>query len=142
VLLGLGATLVLLVAVAWTAASLLAPTEAYEVRVSDGSRELASFTTEGLEALGIVKIVALGKSEEGPSLLRVLEASGVDSFDRVVIKGAGVRDDGEIVLSADDVTQDVILDIANRGTVKVVGPAIAYADRVRDVTEIVVEGVK
>jgi hypothetical protein len=37
------------------------------------------------------------------------------------------------------VTDEVLLDIANRGTVKVVGPDISWDDRVRDVTEIVVE---
>jgi len=132
----------LLVATAWAATSLLGPKDPYEVRVLDGTRLLASYNVEELEALGIEKIVVAGKTEQGPSLLRVLQESGVGSYDRVVIRGAGVRDDGEIVLSEDEVTRDVIFDIANRGTVKVVGPDIAYDDRVRDVTDIVVEGVK
>jgi len=133
---------VLLVAAAWAAASLLGPKDPYEVRVLDGTRVVASYTVEELEDLGVVKIVALGKDEEGPSLARVLQASGVESYERVIIHGAGIRDDGEIELTAKQVSRNVIFDIANRGTVKVVGPEIAYADRVRDVTEVVVEGVR
>jgi hypothetical protein len=45
-----------------------------------------------------------------------------------------------LVLTAAEVSEDVILDIANRGTVKIVGPRIAWDDRVRDVTDIIVEG--
>ncbi len=141
-LMGLGAALVLLVVAAWAAASFLTPKDPYEIRVLDGSTVLASYTVEKLQGLGMEKIIALGKPEEGPSLTRVLEESGVTSYSRVIIRGAGVRDDGEIVLTAEEVSHDVILDIANRGTVKVVGPDIAWDDRVRDVTEIVVEGAK
>lgn len=140
--LGLGVALVLLVAAAWAATSLLGLKDPYEVRVLDGTRLLASYSVEELEALGIEKIVVAGKTEQGPSLVRVLQESGVGSYDRLVIRGAGVRDDGEIVLAADEVTPDVIFDVANRGTVKVVGPDIAYDDRVRDVTDIVVEGME
>lgn len=139
-LMALGAALALLVAAAWAAASLLGPKDPYEVRVLDGSKILASFTVEKLEALGMVKIVVLGKAEQGPSLKRVLQASGVTSYSRLIIHGAGVRDDGSLVLTAEQVSDDVILDIANRGTVKVVGPDIPWDDRVRDVTEIIVEG--
>ncbi len=136
----LGAVLVLLVAAAWAAASLLAPKDRYEVRVLDGTRVLASYTVDDLKALGEATIVVDGKTEQGPRLIQVLQAAGVKQFTRLEIRGAGVRDDGFITLSASDVDENVLLDIANRGTVKVVGPKIAWADRVRDVTEIVVEG--
>ncbi|TDB36969.1 MAG: hypothetical protein D9V44_10740 [Actinobacteria bacterium] len=136
----LGAVLVLLVVGAWAAASLLAPKDRYEVRVSDGTRVLASYTVGELQSLGAVKIVALGKTEQGPSLIRVLEDAGVNDFSRVVIRGAGVRDAGSIVLTRDQVDGDVIFDIANRGTVKIVSPEMAWDERVRDVTEIIVEG--
>lgn len=136
----LGAVLVLLVVGAWVAASLLTPKDQYEVRVIDGTRVLASYTVEELQALGEAKIVALGKTEQGPSLIRVLEDAGVREFTRLIIRGAGVRDAGSIVLTHDQVTDEVIFDVANRGTVKIVSPDMAWGDRVRDVTEIVVEG--
>lgn len=139
-LVGLGAALVLLVAAAWAATSLLGPKDGYSVRVLDGSDVLATYSLAELEAMGAQKITVLGKVNEGPSLKQVLENAGVSSYSRVVIHGAGVRDDGEIALTSREVADDVILDIANRGTVKVVGPSIAWDDRVRDVTDIVVEG--
>ena len=141
-LVGLGVALVLLVAAAWAAASLLAPKDRYEVRVLDGTRVLASYDVDELKALGEVTIIADGKSEQGPSLTRVLQDAGVASYSRLTIQGAGVRDDGSIILSADQVADDVILDIANRGTVKVVGPDIPWDDRVRDITDIIVEGAR
>jgi hypothetical protein len=134
--------LVLLVVAAWAAASLLGPKSQYEIRVLDGSKVLATYSIDKLEALGVEKIVVLGKEEQGPSLMRVLQASGVESFQKVTIRGAGVRDGGVIVLTPAEASNDVIFDVANRGTVKVVGPDIEWGDRVRDVTDVVVEGAK
>jgi hypothetical protein len=60
----------------------------------------------------------------------------VTDFDSVTVTGLGVRDDGRIVLSRAQVDQDVVLDVAERGTTKLCGPNIAYEDRVRDVERI------
>jgi len=57
----------------------------------------------------------------------------------LTVRGPGVRDDGLLVLERDQLTGDVVLDFANRGTVKIAGPDIAWADRVRDITELEVE---
>ena len=67
-----------------------------------------------------------GKYEEGPPLLAVLEAAGVDDFGSVVIMGAGVRDSGRLKLQREQIDDDVLLDIANRGTCKIAGPDIAW----------------
>lgn len=108
----------------------------YEVTVTRDGAVLAAFTLDDLRALGLKKVTIAGKTEEGPTLLSVLEAAGVDDYRELTITGMGIRDDGSIVLEASEITDEVLLDIANRGTVKVVGPAIAWSDRVRDVTKI------
>ncbi|MDO8847318.1 MAG: hypothetical protein Q7W51_02870 [Coriobacteriia bacterium] len=111
----------------------------YVVVVIRDGEVLEQFTMDDIRDFDMATIEVLGKIEEGPTLLAVLEAAGVTDFERVHIGGMGIRDDGSIVLTRAEVTDEVLLDIANRGTVKVVGPDIAWEDRVRDVTEIVVE---
>ena len=111
----------------------------YAVAVVRDGETLASFDVSELRAIDMSRISVDGKTEEGPRLNAVLKAAGVDEFQQLTINGMGVRDDGTIVLRRDEVTDDVLLDIAVRGTVKIVGPDIVWADRVRDVTEIVVE---
>ncbi len=111
----------------------------YVVVVIRDGEVLERFTMDDIRDFDMATVEVLGKFEEGPTLLAVLESAGVTDFERVHIGGMGIRDDGSITLTRAEVTDEVLLDIANRGTVKVVGPDIAWEDRVRDVTEIVVE---
>lgn len=111
----------------------------YTVSVIRDGRTLARYSVAELREIDMSTITVGGKVEEGPRVLAVLEAAGVDDFTRITVTGLGVRDDGTIVLRRAEITDDVLLDIAVRGTVKIVGPDIVWADRVRDVTEIVVE---
>lgn len=111
----------------------------YRFTVVRAGEELASYDLTSLGRLPTREVRVDGKLEAGPTLLDVLEASGVDTFSRVIVHGAGLRDDGIITLTRAQIDQDVLLDIANRGTVKVVGPGIQWEDRVRDVAWIEVE---
>jgi hypothetical protein len=111
----------------------------YAVVIVRDDDVLARYTLEDLEAFEQVTIQADGDEQCGPRLLDVLEDAGVDEFDRLSIAGMGIRDDGELALVRSEVTADVVLDISRRGTVKVVSPDMTWEDRVRDVTEIVVE---
>jgi len=111
----------------------------YAVVVVSEGEVVARLDLDDLERLGFVTIVADGEEQEGPTLLAVLDAAGITDFERVRIAGMGIRDDGDLALERADVTGDVVLDISRRGTVKVVSPAMTWEDRVRDVTEIVVE---
>ena len=77
-----------------------------------------------------------GQDETGPTLLSVLHAAGIDSFASVTVVGLGARDSGTLELRRAQVDEDVLLDIAKRGTVKVCGPDISWSARVRDVTEL------
>jgi len=112
----------------------------YTVEVRRGDDVLAVYDLEELQAMPQMTVSALGKAESGPSLNSVLDAAGVAQYDSVRVIGPAVRDDGELRLESSEVTPGVLLDVSNRGTVKIVGPDMAWDDRVRDVTDIVVEG--
>ena len=142
------AALVLVVAAAWVAERQLdgggtsgdgTKPPAYTVAVTRDGELLRAFSVAELEALPAVGITADGKPQEGPSLLAVLEAAGVrDGFTEVEITGMGLRDGGHLVLAAGQVSGQVLLDFAERGTVKIVSPALSWRERVRDVVEIAV----
>ena len=129
--------LLALVAVAWIAEGLLAsPEDIPPIVVTRGGVTLAEFTVDELRELPQHRISQFGKWEEGPAVLDVLAAAGVDDFERLVVTGQGVRDSGRLELDAAEVTPNVVLDFANRGTVKIASPDITWGDRVRDVTEL------
>ena len=94
---------------------------------------------DDLKSLPTRKVVMQDQEPEGPPLLALLNDAGIRSFERVKVVGLGVRDDGIIVLAANQVNDDVLLDIAVRGTTKLCGPDIAWGDRVRDVQRIEVQ---
>jgi len=108
----------------------------YRVRVTRGGRELASFDLAALQAVGSKTVTVQGGQETGPALLDVLKRAGVSEFSALTILGAGIRDDGRLEIAVADVGPDTVLAVAKRGTVKVAGPSIPKAKRVRDVTEI------
>jgi hypothetical protein len=94
---------------------------------------VADYDITALKGLEWRKVRMQGQEQEGPPLLRMLEDAGISEFAVVVVSGPGVRDDGRIELSAEDIDEDVLLDIAARGTAKLCGPEITWDDRVRDV---------
>jgi len=129
------ATAVLLgaaVATAWVV-DIVTPDSAYTIKVVEDERVLAEYDIDALKQFEWRAVRMQGQLQEGPPLSDVLKASGVSSFDRVVVSGPGVRDDGIIELDADEIDEDVLLDIAVRGTAKLCGPNIEWEDRVRDV---------
>jgi hypothetical protein len=115
-----------------------ADADAYRVQVTRDGRSLASYTLDELEAMPQRSVRMQDKAEKGPSLLTVLERAGVAEFASVAISGEGVRDDGQIELARDLVDDDVLLDIAGRGTTKLCGPDIDQGDWVRDVSMLAV----
>ena len=127
----------LAVAGAWGFESIAARIwEPYTISVVRNSNVLATFDIDQLEALGMKRVKMQGKYEEGPPLLTVLEAAGVQDFETASIVGLGVRDSGYLELPRQDIDENVLIDIANRGTCKIAGPNIAWGDRVRDITRI------
>jgi len=113
---------------------------AYSVRVTRDGAELKTFTVDDLRGLPQASEEVDGKLQEGPSLPAVLVAAGVGtSYESLVITGLGVRDDGRLRLPAARVNEAVLLDFSDRGTMKVVSPALDWSERVRDVVEIAVD---
>lgn len=111
----------------------------YSIDVVRAGHSLGRLTLEDLKALGTRRVYMQDQWEEGPTLLAALSSVGAGSFTRVTVIGLGARDDGRLTLKRSDVDQQVILDLALRGTAKLCGPKIPYEKRVRDVTQLVVE---
>ena len=110
----------------------------YRMAVTRDGKTLRTFTIEELQALGMKTVKMQGLTESGPTLLSVLDASGVETFTAVVVTGLGARDSGRIELKRSEIDDRVLLDIARRGTAKVCGPGIVYVRRVRDVKVVAV----
>lgn len=113
--------------------------EVYRVVVAQDGEVLTAFSLDEIKAIGMRKVEVDGQLQEGPPLLDVLKAAGIDDFDSVNVTGQGIRDSGVIELDRDKIGRDIILDIAGRGTTKLVGPGIDYDTRVRDVIRIDVQ---
>jgi len=114
-------------------------TDEYHLRVVRGGAVLADFDRQDLERMELRRVFMQGKFEEGPSLLTVLVSAGVEDFEEVTVVGAGVRDSGRIVLAREEIDEDVLVDLAIRGTAKICGPNIPWDARVRDVMELQVQ---
>ena len=108
----------------------------YSISVVRGDTVLRTFDLEALGKLESRSVVMQGQEQEGPSLLDLLAEAGVDDFTSVTVIGQGVRDDGILVLSRNEIDEDVLLDLAVRGTMKLCGPDISWDERVRDVERI------
>lgn len=133
-------SLLAFVGLAWGAELLLTtPDDIPPLRVVLDDEIVAEFTMEELRQLPEHSFSQWGKSETGPAVLDVLAEAGVTDFTTLTVYGSGVRDDGLLVLDRNEVDADVLFDFANRGTVKIAGPDIAWGDRVRDVTELEVD---
>lgn len=104
----------------------------FRVVKADGSA--VAFTVDDIKALPLAQYMTEGKVEEGPKLLDVLAQAGVDEFSEVTVSGPKSSQ----TLSRAQVDDQTVLDLTNRGTVKLATPAIAKADWVKDVDLIVV----
>lgn len=109
----------------------------YAVVFSRGQEEIGRLTVADLRELPQAHITAAGKNQDGPLLTSALKAVGLEGVKGVTIIGMGVRDDGRLDLGAAELPS-VVLDFSDRGTVKACSPDLAWADWVRDVTEIAV----
>jgi len=133
-------SLLAFVALAWSAELLLTtPDDIPPLRVVRDDEVIAEFTMDDLRQLPEHSFTQWGKSESGPAVLDVLVEADVTDFTTLTVYGSGVRDDGILVLDREEIDKDVLFDFANRGTVKIAGPDIAWGDRVRDVTELEVK---
>lgn len=105
----------------------------FEVTAPDGRS--VTFTANELRELPLTTIMVEGKPEEGPALVEVLRKAGVGEFEQVTLMGDGAP----LTLTREQVTSEVILDFANRGTVKLAAPNVPKNEWVKDVTKIKVD---
>jgi hypothetical protein len=113
-----------------------APAAAYSITVERDGKTLKTYDLVTLHALPQSRVVIDGKEQAGPSLVTLLRDAGAVGYDSVVVRGAGLRDKGELTLTAAQVRRRAQLDFSDRGTVKVCGPALYHAEWVRDVLTI------
>ena len=73
-------------------------------------------------------------SKVGSALKTGLAAAGVAEFNEVIVSGPKSSQ----TLTREQVDEQTVLDLTNRGTVKLAGPALAKVDWVKDVDLIVV----
>jgi hypothetical protein len=97
---------------------------------------LKRYDLAALHALSQASLVIDGKEQEGPLLRTVLEDAGADPSAAVDVVGAGIRDEGRLTLTAEEVDRDVQLDFSDRGTVKACSAWLDRGEWVRDVVAI------
>jgi hypothetical protein len=100
---------------------------------------VASWTLDELEeTVSFAEIEIDGDSQSGPLLLDVLAAAGVNDWQtaEVLGKGEGRSFDVGLEMSASDVDRAWVLDVSNRGTLKLAAEDLPREKWVRDVAEI------
>jgi hypothetical protein len=109
---------------------------AYSIDIQRDGKLLKRYDLRALHALPQSRVVIDHKAQTGPSLETLLSDAGAGRFSRLEARGAGLRDDGQVTLTAAQVAEHVQLDFSDRGTVKVCGPKLLRPDWVRDVLSI------
>lgn len=115
------------------------PADDVVLRVIVGDELAADWTLADLEAsVSFAEVDIDGDTQSGPRLLDVLAASGAEDWKTAQVIGMGEGRVFEVGLDiaragADD---EWVLDVTNRGTLKLAAPALAREQWVRDVGEI------
>ena len=100
---------------------------------------VAEWTIESLEAdIEFVTLTIDGDEQSGPRVLDVLAASGITDWvtAEVLGKGEGRSFDVGVVISADEVDEEWLFDVTNRGTLKLAAADLPREQWVRDAGEI------
>lgn len=108
----------------------------YTIKVVGKNKEYKKYTLEDISKLPSKSIVIDGKEQKGPLLSTLLSDAGVTSFSKVTVKGISKS---SITLAKDKIGEDTILDVANRGTVKLASKQIKKEEWIKDIVEIDVE---
>lgn len=115
------------------------PPPPYSVSVERGGEVLQKYDLAALDSLPKVTREMEDKEQTGPTLMVLLEDAGVTSYEKVDVRGAGIRDNGRLSLTRTEVGRRVQLDFSERGTVKVCAPWLEREEWVRDILIISVE---
>ena len=113
--------------------------EEVALRVVVGGEVAFDWTLADLEAATTFTTMNIdGDEQNGPLLLDVLAASGIESWDTAQVLGFGEGRTFEVSLdiSGSQVDEGWVLDITNKGTLKLAADDLPRAEWVRDVGEI------
>jgi hypothetical protein len=123
------------------AASDNTPPAGYSIAVSAGSGIVTYLTIDKLDKLEKTAVRAADRNNDGPSLSSVLNLAGIKEYKSVKVVGMdrGRMASAELKLERQQVTDQTILDITNRGTCKFVSPDVAFDNWIYDVTALEVE---
>jgi hypothetical protein len=100
---------------------------------------VAEWTLDALQAeVEFVTLVIDGDEQSGPRVLDVLTASGITDWEtaEVLGKGEGRSFDIGIEINADEVDEEWLFDVTNRGTLKLAAADLPREQWVRDAGEI------
>jgi len=105
----------------------------FQIVKPDGTR--VGVTLDDIIGMPAVQVTVDGRTEEGPTLLDVLNFAGVTDFSEVTLKGSS----SPVTLTRAQVDDNTILDPTNRGTVKLATIYVPKPDWTKDITEITVK---
>lgn len=115
------------------------PAEDVVLRVVTGGTIARDWTMDELEAeVAFTELVIEGDLQSGPPFLDVIDASGVAAWETAEVLGMSEGRVLEVALdvAAADVDESWILDVSNRGTLKLAATDLPRERWVRDVGEI------
>jgi hypothetical protein len=126
-----------------TPSSTLSPASptGYFISVVLNDKQTATLSPVDLAKLSQVKQTVGGTEETGPTLLSALASIGINDFTQITIYGftKGRVATAELTLTRAQVTDNVILALVARGTVKLTGTDIGADKAVVDVNKMVVK---
>ena len=109
------------------------------LRVVDGSTVARDWTLDDLEAeIPFTEIVVDDDAQNGPLLVDVIAASGIDGWETGQVLGMseGRIIEVELDIESSQVDETWVFDVTNRGTLKLASPDLPRQQWVRDVGEI------
>jgi hypothetical protein len=92
-------------------------------------------TVDMIKTLPVSQVTAEGRVEEGPLLKDVLALAGVTEFTEVSLTGSS----SPATLTFEQVDENTILDLTNRGTLKLATTYIPKDSWTKDISEITVK---
>jgi hypothetical protein len=106
----------------------------YGLMVVQNQQPIKTFTIEMIQKLPAKSFIMDGKLESGPTVASLLENAGIKDFVEISIKNGS----GESFQTK--TPEKFILDITNRGTVKLASEELSKEKWLKDVTEIEIIG--
>ena len=105
----------------------------FKIIKADGTQY--KVTLDDIKTLSVSQVTAEGRVEEGPLLKDVLALAGVTEFTEVSLTGSS----SPATLTFEQVDENTILDLTNRGTLKLATTYISKDAWTKDISEIVVK---